>query len=102
MGDVEVRDNQGENRYEAIVDGMTAVLDYRLQDGGIRLVHTGVPGELEGRGVGSALARHALDDARQRGLAVWPQCPFVASYIRRHPEYLDLVDPDYPRHELES
>jgi predicted GNAT family acetyltransferase len=54
---------------------------------------TEVPEALEGQGIGSALARGALDDVRAQGLQVIPLCPFVAAFIRRHPEYLDLVSP---------
>ncbi|MEP7028866.1 MAG: GNAT family N-acetyltransferase, partial [Candidatus Eisenbacteria bacterium] len=50
-----------------------------------------VPEALAGRGVANALARHALEAARARGLHVVPLCPFVASYIRRHDEYADLI-----------
>jgi len=56
------------------------------------LVHTEVPESAEGKGVGSALARAALDHARREDLSVVPRCPFMASYIRRHPEYGDLVE----------
>ena len=57
----------------------------------ITLVHTDVDPKWEGQGVGSELVRGALDDLRARGLKVRPLCPFVAAFIRRHPEYEDLV-----------
>ena len=96
---IEIRDDPDAGRFETDVDGETAVLEYALEGGRIRLVHTGVPDPLEGRGIGSRLVRFALDQARERGLDVWPDCPFVAAYIRRHPEYLELVPADYPRRE---
>jgi hypothetical protein len=55
------------------------------------MMHTEVPKQLEGRGVGSQLVRGALDIIRKRGLRVVPRCPFVKSYIERHPDYTDLV-----------
>ena len=54
-------------------------------------MHTDVAPKWEGKGVGSTLVQGALDDVRARGLKVQPICPFVAAYIRRHPEYQDLV-----------
>jgi predicted GNAT family acetyltransferase len=80
-------------RLELVVDGLMAYVDYQLLGTSIIYAHTEVPGALEGRGVGYALARAALDLARERGLQVVPLCPFIAAYIRRHPEYLDLVSP---------
>ncbi|MEQ1946810.1 MAG: GNAT family N-acetyltransferase [Bryobacteraceae bacterium] len=79
------------NRFEAHDDGHVAFLEYRLHPGEIVMVHTEVPAELEGRGLGSQLAKKALEYARTKGFLVIPNCPFVASYIKRHPEYLDLV-----------
>ncbi|MFN8573306.1 MAG: GNAT family N-acetyltransferase [Gemmatimonadaceae bacterium] len=87
----DVRDNPDASQFEVTVDGHLAVSQYRLGDGRIVFTHTEVPAELSGRGVGSALARAALDQARERGLRVEPRCPFVARYIERHPEYADLV-----------
>ncbi len=91
--DLEIRDVPERSRYEARVPGvdMVGVAAYRLKDDAITFTHTEVPAELEGRGIASALARHALDDARRRGLAVVPRCAFMAEYIRRHTEYADLV-----------
>jgi predicted GNAT family acetyltransferase len=86
-----VRDNRAESRYESELDGDLGMIVYRLRGDTITFTHTEVPETLEGRGIASAMARFALDDARARGLRVQPLCPFVAGYIRRHPEYADLV-----------
>jgi uncharacterized protein len=92
MTDVMVREVPRRTRYEAIIDGEVAgFVTYHDLSGVRMLVHTEVSGPFEGRGVGSALARGALDDARARGLAVRPSCPFVAGWIRRHQDYLDVV-----------
>jgi len=100
---VAVVDVPQSSRYEArlAADPSTgrAVATYELRDGAIAFMHTLVPRTLQGHGVGSALARTALDDARRRGLAVIPICPFFASYIRRHAAYQDLV-PEAMRAEL--
>jgi hypothetical protein len=61
----------------------------------LSLVHTEVPAELEGHGIGGRLAKAGLEFARQENLKVVPSCPFVAAYIRRHPEYLELVMEKY-------
>jgi uncharacterized protein len=87
--------NPEQSRFEIVEDGHTAELVYRLKPGKIALVHTGVPPELEGRGFAKELAVAGLEYARQQGLKVIPLCPFVASYVKRHPEYLDLIDPHY-------
>jgi predicted GNAT family acetyltransferase len=79
-------------RYEVSLDGDLALLAYQWEgDHTIAYLHTEVPEALAGRGVGSALARAALEDARTRGLTVVPYCPFVSAYLRRHREYLSLV-----------
>ncbi len=88
---ISVRNNSFLHRFEAEIDSYTAFLTYLRKPNSIVLVHTEVPSELEGRGVGGALARAALDYARSDGLKVIPQCPFVAAYIKRHPEQQDLV-----------
>jgi len=88
---MEVIDNQEEKRYEARVPGGLAFVQYLVKPERLVLVHTEVPEESEGQGVGDALVRFVLDDARARGLAVVPLCPFIASWIERHPDYKDLV-----------
>ncbi len=89
---IEVADNAKGERYEIRVDDQPAgLLQYRLHPDLIELVHTEIDEEFEGRGLGSRLISFALDDARERGLAVLPLCPFVNDYMRRHRQYVDLV-----------
>jgi predicted GNAT family acetyltransferase len=92
--DVDVVNNEAAQRYEAYVDGRLAVITYQRRGDRIIFIHTEVPEALEGHGIAGTMARVALDEARARGLKVIPRCPFVAGYIRRHPEYADLVPPD--------
>jgi len=87
----EVKDNPAKNQFELIVEGHTALAAYRLKPGVITFTHTEVPKELGGRGVGSQLAKGALDQVRARGLKVVPLCPFIKAYIEKHAEYADLV-----------
>ncbi|MEU8137008.1 GNAT family N-acetyltransferase [Streptodolium elevatio] len=93
MGSViEVTDNAAENRYEARIDGKVAgVAEYIRSKGVIAFVHTEVEPQYEGQGVGAALVRSSLDEARTAGLAVLPTCPFYAGWIARHPDYQDVV-----------
>src|SRR4051795_9653597 len=86
-----VIDNEAAHQFEVHVDGLLARLMYERAGGRLILIHTEVPDALAGRGIGSALARTALDDAGARQLRVVPRCPFVRSYIERHPEYRSLV-----------
>jgi predicted GNAT family acetyltransferase len=89
---IEVRDNPGEERYEALVDGeLAGFAVYRLRPGLIAFMHTEVDDAFEGHGVGSALVSGALDDVRGRALDVLPFCPFVNAYIEEHRDYVDLV-----------
>lgn len=89
---IEVRDAPGASRYEIVAGGeLAGFAEYRLGEGEIVFVHTEVDDRFEGRGLGGRLVSFALDDARRRGLAVRPRCPFVRSYIERHEEYADLL-----------
>ena len=90
--DISVHDAPERSQYEISVDGVVAgFIAYRTRPERIVFTHTEVADEFEGRGLAGRLARGALDDVRARGLRVTPMCPFVAAYIRRHPEYADLV-----------
>ena len=87
-----IADAPERERYEAHLDGeLAGVLEYMVKRGRIALIHTEVSPEHEGRGVGSALVRFALDDARRRELQVIATCPYVQSYLTRHPEDDDIV-----------
>ncbi|CAB3900608.1 hypothetical protein LMG26854_05482 [Achromobacter aegrifaciens] len=79
------------SRYTATVDGVLCVLDYQLQGSTMAITHTGVPSQVGGRGIAAALTKYALDDARARGWKVRPLCSYADTYIRRHPEYSDLL-----------
>jgi predicted GNAT family acetyltransferase len=89
-----VQNDEPAGRFVVRVDGHTSQLQYRQSGEKLVLVHTEVAPELEGRGVGGRLARAALEHARAHHLRVVPLCPFVAAYIRRHPEYQPLVHPE--------
>lgn len=86
--------NEARSRFETVVDGETAFLTFHRNGKRITLVHTEVPESLGGKGVGSALARFALDHARTNDLTVIPQCPFVRSYLERHPDEAATLDID--------
>jgi predicted GNAT family acetyltransferase len=90
-----VENNPVAQRYQALLGDYVALAAYRLAGDTITFTHTQVPKELEGHGIANKLAHAALEDARARQLTVVPLCPFIASYIRRHQEYVDLVDPAY-------
>lgn len=90
--DVVVADNREQHRYEAGVDGAVAgFVDYQLATELVVLTHTEVDPSFEGRGVGSALARAALDDIRERGIKALIICPFITGWVRKHPEYVDVL-----------
>jgi predicted GNAT family acetyltransferase len=84
--------NAEASRFEIGEGTALAVLDYHLAGGKMIFTHTGVPPALEGCGIGSCLAHTGLDYARAQGLKVVPLCSFIAGYIRKHPEYQDLVE----------
>ena len=85
-----VRDNTKRHRFELDADGHVAYSNYKRADGVLTILHTEVPKELAGRGIGSALVRGVLDTARAEGVKVVPVCPFARAYMDRHPEYADL------------
>jgi predicted GNAT family acetyltransferase len=89
---IAVQDNPGESRYELLLDeDVVGEILYRAAPDHVVLLHTEVLPAVEGKGLGARLVAGALDDIRARGLHVIPICPFAGAYIRRHPEYADLV-----------
>ena len=87
-----VVDNPDERRYDALVgERLVGMAEYRRAGDRVIFTHTETDPDLAGQGIAGRLARAALDDVRARGLVLTPKCPFIAAYIRRHPEYQDLV-----------
>lgn len=97
-----VTNNKEEHRYQVKIDDQIAVLTYKEEEGRIIFLHTGVPPALEGHGIANKLAFFALEEARTQHLTVIPSCPFVASYIRRHQEYLPLLTATEQTHLLQG
>ena len=88
----DIQDQRDAHRYELKVDGeLAAHIDYRLRGDTIDLIHTEVVPAHEGKGLGSQIARYALDDARSRGLKVIASCSYIAGYVRKHPEQGDVL-----------
>ena len=90
-----VRNNEAESQFQWTADGEIAVLTYQLKPGSIVFVHTGVPEKLQGQHIAGKLAASGLEFARQKGLTVIPLCPFVVGYLKKHQQYLDLVQKEY-------
>lgn len=88
---MEIRNNTQNGRFEIPAEGELAVLEYRLRDGNLYLMHTGVPDALGGRGIASALALHAFEYAKEKALPVVVYCPYVAKWLEKHPEWKGQV-----------
>ena len=86
-----VGDNPDDGQFEVTTEGGLAVLTYDRREGKLHLLHTGVPDEAEGQGIGGRLVRAALEQAREQGLKVVPHCSFARAYVARHPEFADVV-----------
>jgi predicted GNAT family acetyltransferase len=90
-----VADSPAASRYELRVNGeLAGFADYRLRGGAISITHTEIEPAFQGAHLATQLARFALDDARERGLAVLPYCPYTSAWIKKHPEYTGLVPQD--------
>jgi uncharacterized protein len=93
---IKVADAPERERYELSLGGeVVGFTAYRARPGLIAFVHTEVDERLQGRGLADRLIRFALEDARARGLAVLPFCPFVKAFIERHREFGQLVPEAY-------
>lgn len=92
MEDYELIDNTEKKQYEFHIGNLVPKIEYiKTKNGEIYLTHTEVPMQLEGKGVGAQLVKQALEDIEDKGLVLVPQCPFVAGYIARHPEWMRIV-----------
>lgn len=96
--DFQLSDNQEKHRFELHVGTeLAAFAEYNVLKNGLLFTHTEVLPAFEGRGIGSAIARYALDETRRRSVQAIPVCPFIAGYLRKHPEYQDLLSPESRR-----
>ncbi|MBP6020759.1 MAG: N-acetyltransferase [Burkholderiaceae bacterium] len=86
-----IEQNTDRQRFQWIEGSALSVLDYRLEGDVLSLTHTEVPPALAGRGIAADLTKFALDMARTNGWRVQPLCSYTVAYLRRHPEYQDLV-----------
>ncbi len=91
LNNVAVTHNEEAHRFELYINGLRALLTYRLSPDRMVLLHTEVPQPLEGQGLAAKLTRFALDFAREKHLRVVPLCPYTSSFLRKHKEYQDLV-----------
>ncbi|WP_127357370.1 GNAT family N-acetyltransferase [Actinacidiphila soli] len=90
-----VADNPDRSRFEIFDDNeLAGFAEYHRYQDEIAFIHTEIDPRFGGRGLGGALARAALDSAREQGLAVLPYCPFIRGWISKHPDYTDLVPQD--------
>ena len=95
MGEPAVEDRAEESRLVLRADGAEAELVYRLEDGALVVVHTGVPTELQHRGIGGRLVQAAVDRARAEHLTIVPWCPFARRWLQGHPERFQGVEVDW-------
>lgn len=91
QNDLDITHDAAAHRFETTVDGRTGYISYQERGDTLVYDHTIVPQALGGKGIGSALVKHALDYARAHNKKVVPQCSFVSAYINKHPEYQALV-----------
>jgi predicted GNAT family acetyltransferase len=85
------------NQFELIVDGYTAFIKFKLIGSKMFLIHTEVPEELKGKGIAGAMVEKALRFAREKGYAIVPICPYVQAYLKKHPEWRDIISKDADR-----
>ena len=89
---IRVSHNPGELRFEAQVKGHLSVADYEKRDGTLIFTHTYVPSDLMGRGIAEKLVRAGLRHARDKKLRIVPNCPYVALFVERHPEFKAMLE----------
>lgn len=87
----QIRHEPDRQRFVTTIDGIEAVLDYRMDGDFIELTHTVVPEPIGGRGVAGQLTRAAFEHAREQGLSVRPSCSYAAAWVQRHPEFSQLL-----------
>ena len=92
---ITVTNNAENKRYQAEVEGNLVKIDYLFTKNKIYLTHTEVPQVLEGRGIGKTLVEAALKDIEAQEKQLVPLCPFVAAYLKRHPDWARILAPGF-------
>jgi uncharacterized protein len=87
----DIVNNKAQHRFKLVVDGHLAAAYYKMAGDFITFIHTEVPPELGGRGIGSILVQGTLDQVRVEGCKLIAECPFVKAWIGKHTEYKDLL-----------
>ncbi|RMA57804.1 GNAT family N-acetyltransferase [Ulvibacter antarcticus] len=93
--EVIVSENKEKKRFEAKVEGNLALIEYIRAEDKVYLTHTEVPKALEGKGVASSMANQVLQQIKDENLKLVPLCPFIAAYLKRHPEWKELLAKGY-------
>lgn len=93
--EVNVTENKEKKRFETRVGERLALIEYIRAENKIYLTHTEVPNELEGKGIASSMVKQVLQQIKDEGLELVPLCPFVASYLKRHPEWKEILAKGY-------
>jgi len=95
MNPLEIINNTKSGQFEYRTEDHLAYLTYRLRKKTMFFMHTKVPKELSGQGIASSLALEALNYAKSKGYLIAVMCPFVSSYVKKHPEWYELYDGEY-------
>jgi predicted GNAT family acetyltransferase len=95
MADVNIIHNKQNMRFEMLLDDQQAFLEYRFKGNDIAFMHTEVPESMSGKGIASKLAVYAFNYAKENNLPVIVYCPFVKTFLKRHPEYNVQLDPEF-------
>ncbi len=96
LENIELVKNETDKQFEMVVEGHKAFIQYQELPNKIALVHTEVPEELGGKGVGTALVEKTLNSIKESGKKIMPYCSFVFAYIKRHPEWKTIVSEKFP------
>ncbi len=89
--DLKVEDNQSKNRFEANIEGQIAIITYEKQGNTLKLIHTEVPETLKGKGIASQMVKKVLNSIQNSGYKMDPVCPFIKSYVEKHPEWKSIL-----------
>ena len=93
--EVKIKENTEKKRFEVEVENKIALIEYIRAEDKMYLTHTEVPTELEGKGIASSMAKQVLQHIKDENLKLVPLCPFIASYIKRHPEWKEILAKGY-------